>query len=438
MKKIYTFFMVYAIALTTNAQLVFNENFSGFTTGFLGTQGGWVQNDVGPDVRVAIDSQLFYGGYTSGTQYIRVTDENGTDPHKLFSTPIPTNAARFIFISFVVRVDSASQQPNLDDFSISLRNTTVPADVAARFYIAEQQGPGTEIQFGIAAGDENPDYTDLDLNLSYDTTYLIVIRYDVVPGDNNDNAYLWVNPSLGSEPGVDTADASQISSSGEETYGSQFNALLVTQLGEESPVADFDAFRVSHGATSLEAWTNLSPQGAPLPVRLTSFNASRDGLNNIKLVWNTAEENGVMRYVVEKSADGRDFTAIASLPATNQKTYTFTDMQPASDYTYYRIKMVDIDGSYKLSYIISLKSKLSLNILVSPNPVINRLLIQYPKVIIESRLQILNSNGQLIKDFRLPANSVMTTIDLHGLANGLYYVIYKNGTDVFTKMVLKQ
>jgi hypothetical protein len=38
MKKIYTFFMVSAIALTANAQLVFNESFTGYTNGNLGTQ----------------------------------------------------------------------------------------------------------------------------------------------------------------------------------------------------------------------------------------------------------------------------------------------------------------------------------------------------------------------------------------------------------------
>jgi hypothetical protein len=75
---------------------------------------------------------------------------------------------------------------------------------------------------------------------------------------------------------------------------------------------------------------------------------------------------------------------------------------------------------------------------LSPNPVKNALLVQHPKVGTEGRIQIVNANGQLIKDLRLPASAVLTTIDMTGLATGLYHVVFKNGTDVFTKMVLKQ
>jgi type IX secretion system substrate protein len=445
MKKIYTLFMAAAIALTSQAQsLVINENFTGYTLGNLGTQGGWVQSGSGTDVQVKNTTPLmiFSPTYNSGGNYISVAQTNGTDPYKPFSTVagIPTTSNASIFVSFVVRVSDAAKV-NSAVYSISLLDTTTGA-TPLRFYIAEEQAANsTDLAFGVSVGaTNNPAYTTF--SFSPNTTYLIVIRYDIATGGTgNDDAYLWVDPSTTSEPSTATATngtGATESNGTEQAYGSTIDALQISQSGSGSPIADYDAFRVAWGANSATAWTILAPAQSPLPVQLTSFNASQDNLNNIKLVWNTAEEMGIVSYVVEKSTDGRTFNAIGSVAAANQKTYSFTDVQSGSDYSYYRLKMMENDGSFKYSYIVSLKSKLSLNISLSPNPVKEKLLIQHPKVINEGHIQIINANGQFIKDVRVPASAVISTIDMSGLANGMYHVIFRNGSDMFTKTVLKQ
>jgi hypothetical protein len=433
MKKIYSFVIVTIIALTANAQLVINENFTNYTNGDLGTQGGWVPGTGTPDVQVNNANQLYYAGYPSGTKYVSVTNADGKDPIKNFSATIPTNTNRFIFMSFVVRVSAATITSTNDPYSISLQNTA-NSFFLARFYIAKNT-TNTALQFGISVGSEAPAYTNDIYQLN--TTYLIVIRYDVVSGNNNDNVYMWVNPSLASEPASGSANAFHTNSSGEGNYGNTLNALRITQSGTSSPVADFDAFRVSHGPTSLDAWNNLSPAGASLPVVLTSFNAAAEGLNT-KLVWNTEEELNIASYVVEKSADGRTYNTIGSVKATNQKTYSFVDGQPGSDNSYYRLKMVDIDGSFKYSYIVSIKSRLNMNISLSPNPVKNLLMIQHPKVVSDGHIQIINANGQLLKDVRLSANAVISNVDMSGFTSGFYHVVFRNGADVFSKTVIKQ
>lgn len=441
MKKIYSFIMVSIIAMTANSQLVFNENFTGYTNGNLVGQGPagnlWTTAGSGTDVQVANSSPLIYPGYTSGTQYINVAATDGIDPYRLFisSSTIPTTSNRFIFMSFLVRVTSAPQAPNNNTYSIALQNTA-NSNFPARFYIAKDPSSAA-IAFGVGVGTENPAYTSY--NYQTGTTYLIVIRYDVVSGNNNDNAYLWVNPaSLSTEPTAGSANASHISSNGEVTYGTSLNSLKIFQSSAtSSPVASYDAFRVSHGATSLDAWNNLGPAGATLPVQLTSFNANDEGLNT-KLVWNTAEESGISSYVIEKSTDGRTFTAIGSVNAANLKSYSFTDAQGAAENSFYRLKIVEADGSFKYSYIISVKSKLSLNISLSPNPVKSLLMIQHPKAGTNGHIQIVSAAGQTLKDIRLSANAVISNVDMSGFSSGLYHVVFRNGSDVFSKTVLKQ
>jgi len=433
--------MVSIIAMTANSQLVFNENFSGYSTGNLVGQGPtgnkWTTSGTGTDVQVANTTPLIYPGYTSGTEYVTVAAIDGLDPYRNFisSLTIPTTSNRFIFMSFVVRVTSAPQSPNNNTFSISLQNSA-NTNYPARFYI-EKDPSSTAISFGIGVGNENPAYTGF--NYQTNTTYLIVIRYDVVSGNNNDNAYLWVNPSsLSTEPMVGSANASHVSSNGEVAYGTALDGLKITQSSSiYSPVAAYDAFRVAHGATSLDAWNNLSPAGAPLPVQLTSFNANDEGLNT-KLIWNTEEESGIASYVIEKSTDGRTFTAIGSVKAANLKSYSFTDAQAASENSFYRLKMVELDGSFKYSYIISVKSKLSLNISLSPNPVNSSLMIQHPKAGVNGHIQIVGAAGQTLKDIRLSENAVISNVDMSGFSSGLYHVVFRNGSDVFSKTVLKQ
>lgn len=433
MKKIYSLIMVSAIALTSKAQFVINENFTGYTNP-LGTQNGWVQNGTGSDVQINNFNPLIMAGYQSGGNYMSVASVNGTDPHKPFSVNLDPSTAQTIYMSFVIRVADAPQFNEGPDYSIALANTTAGV-FPAQFFVGERNGASTAIEFGVSVGGANADYTSI--GFSYGTTYLIVMRYDVVPGAGNDDVYLWVNPSLIAEPSIDTADVSQQNTT-EAAYGSLLNALKVSQSDDnDSPDADYDGFRVAAGATSAVAWTTLSPAGAPLPVRLTNFNANEEGLST-QLIWNTAEEAGIISYVIEKSTDGRTFNAIGTVKAANLKTYSFTDLQPASTNSFYRLKMVETDGTYKLSYIISIKSRLTTNISLSPNPVKNVLMIHHPKVSTNGHIQILSAKGQLLKDIRLSANTVISNVDMSSFTSGLYHIVYKSGSNMYTKTVIKQ
>jgi hypothetical protein len=445
MKKVYSFVMMTAIAMTVNAQLVIRENFTGYTSGPLSNQGGWVQKGTGTDVQVSTGSPLIKANYTSGSQYITVGTTDGTDPWKPFSAPITTGSDKTIFMSFLVRVTFA-EESNANPapaYSVALRDTTSAnlANIPCKFYVANQQGTGnTNIQFGIALGTSSPVYTNPVF--TYGSTYLIVIRYDIVTGgSNNDRAYLWVDPSTASEPSTTTATGNtgaQQLNSGEAGYGSSLQALQIFQSSASaSPNAAFDAFLVAEGATSTLAWGNLSPAGAPLPVILTSFNAADDGLST-KLIWNVTEENAFASYVIEKSTDGRTFKAIGTIKATSQKTYSFTDGSNSDNSSYYRLKMVDLDGAFKYSYIVSIKSKLNANISLSPNPVKNNLMIQHPKVITEGHIQVISANGQLLKDVKLATNAVISNVDMSGFTSGLYHIVFKSGSEMFNKTVIKQ
>ena len=106
-----------------------------------------------------------------------------------------------------------------------------------------------------------------------------------------------------------------------------------------------------------------------LPVTLSSFTASKSG-NQVSLKWVTAAEQNMDEYQVERSADGRYFSAIGTVAATNQSSsvYNFTDKNPLPGTSYYRLAMIGKVGDRSLSQVLPVQFRNQNNITLSPSP----------------------------------------------------------------------
>jgi hypothetical protein len=97
--------------------------------------------------------------------------------------------------------------------------------------------------------------------------------------------------------------------------------------------------------------SNFIPRNTTLPVALTDFKASKQH-NAVLLQWQTASEQNSASFIIERSADGKDFDAIGNVRAagnsTTNKSYRYEDASPLKGNNYYRLKQVDADG--KISY----------------------------------------------------------------------------------------
>lgn len=94
------------------------------------------------------------------------------------------------------------------------------------------------------------------------------------------------------------------------------------------------------------------------PVVLTLFTAQQQG-KTVALQWQTLSELNSEHFVVETSTTGQNFVAAGTVPATGYSTvlrrYSFMH-QPGiatSERIYYRLKMIDKDGSFNYSAIVS-------------------------------------------------------------------------------------
>ena len=86
--------------------------------------------------------------------------------------------------------------------------------------------------------------------------------------------------------------------------------------------------------------------------------------------WKSASESKMAYYSIERSENGRDFSQIgqaSSLNSTSPSEYVFNDKNLSNEIYYYRLKMVDIDGSFTYSKIISIRLNNSFEIKAFPS-----------------------------------------------------------------------
>lgn len=231
----------------SNAQLLY-EDVDGFTTGNLGTQGGWVPNNSGGDVQIGNASPITFDGYNGGDEeYIIISSTDGIDPHKEFTS---LTSSTKIWFSFLINVSSAS---SAGAYFITLRNTD-NTNYFSRIYIKDNSG--TSFSIGTHKVDGTP--VNYGGAYNYNETYLFVARYDWNTETNSDdNFYLWINPDITSEPSTSTADYS-ITGSSDNNFGAVINSIMVHQVGTDAPTACIDALRLSANPDASVGWDELN------------------------------------------------------------------------------------------------------------------------------------------------------------------------------------
>ncbi len=111
-----------------------------------------------------------------------------------------------------------------------------------------------------------------------------------------------------------------------------------------------------------------------LAASFSSFNASLD--NGIAdLQWTTAEETNTDHFIVERSADAASWetagTVKASGNAAANHDYHFSDPFPLTGISYYRLAIVDIDGTTNYSKTVSIQQAAAGAIRIFPDPIVN-------------------------------------------------------------------
>ncbi len=186
-----------------------------------------------------------------------------------------------------------------------------------------------------------------------------------------------------------------------------------------------------------EFWLNTGgfDRIMPLPVKLIEFTAQKAAASNVLLTWKTGSETDVDRYEIEVASGeallqaGR-FTKLATVPAAGNssgiRSYSFTDNQTEKiGPQYYRLKIIDTDGSFTYSPVRSVVFDEAVLGQVYPNPSKGNFYLLY-QLNKDEVLQasVYDAGGRLVKEIRAVANGFVQklNIDLSSgdFASGLY------------------
>lgn len=259
--------------------------------------------------------------------------------------------------------------------------------------------------------------------------YSINRYYDIVPTNNTA-----LNATI--KFSYLDAELASINESELKLWSSANNGGSWTLLGADAQDATTN-FVLKNGVGQMNRFTLASSVTNPLPVRFLSFNGQVVG-NNVLLNWATGFELNNHHFELEKSIDGKNFSAFAKvLPAGNAggASYQSTDFNPfTSSAIYYRIKQVNNDGTYSYTKVIYFTKGRYTNKLIGvyPNPAAGPVHIRFTSngESTTTMLQVFDSKGLLVASKQLNIQTGLNDIpyDISQLAQGVY-IIKLSGID---------
>jgi hypothetical protein len=166
------------------------------------------------------------------------------------------------------------------------------------------------------------------------------------------------------------------------------------------------------------------------------------------LNWVSAMESDFSHYIVERSYDGKEYddvTMIFSHPIHGSDagySYTESFKSPSHALVYYRLKMVDKDGSIKYSYIRILKMNAKqegLAITTYPNPVASELRITIPAAWQDQQVvyDMFSTNGKMVKRYISNHASQTETLQLNDINAGTYVIRLSSGSESAVQQIVK-
>ncbi len=283
------------------------------------------------------------------------------------------------------------------------RNTSIPGSIS---FSSSQDYPmidlANDIQISDLDGDGKPEVVPIIENSS--PSYISVLNNISTPG--NISFAPVVNYLTGLNP---------------------FSGAVVDVDGDGMPDL------LSANATSGTISILKNQSSVPLPLSLLSFRGILKE-NEVELIWQTTAELNTSSFEIERSTNENSFSIIGSLKASNNPNgmiYEYPDTNSPEGLIFYRLKMIDINGNFNYSPIISIKHNIDQNIYsVFPNPTNSFIEMKHPVSSDQAYLKIIDITGRIVYSNKDVKGSSQTSIIVANLSHGTYEILWidKNKT----------
>ena len=417
-----------AVAWATSAQPVFYEAFNyGAVSGSLAGLPGspWTQTGSTATNPVQYDA-------SGNLSFPGMSDLGGklvfTNTGQDIVAPLPgaVNSGT-LYLAMLVSISSANAT---GDYFAHFTQSAGATQFYGRVFV---RSSGSNIQFGLmknAGGSPNYANELFDLN----TTYCLVLKYafNTLASTSDDAADLYVFKAAEGLPVVEPA--SSLVRHDLNSDATSIAAVSIRQgTSSSAPAGSVDNMAV---ATS---WAALSTY--ILPLQLRNFQVSANASGRVTANWQTLQESHMSHFEIERSSDGQQFVAAGRVAARNLptvNTYTFNDGLRLGATTWYRLKMVEEDGSFNYSPVVLVHriSKSSLSLF--PNPAGSQLMVRYAPASEAAQLRLYTADGRMVKTWPVQQQGLQTSVPVGDLPAGIYHVLLADGQAQSWSKFMKQ
>ncbi|GGM96539.1 hypothetical protein GCM10010967_32770 [Dyadobacter beijingensis] len=170
-----------------------------------------------------------------------------------------------------------------------------------------------------------------------------------------------------------------------------------------------------------------------LPVTVAQFEAYKNE-NRALLGWTTTEETNAERFEIEHGTNGKSWQQIGVTAAKGPgNRYEFSHDHPRAGTNLYRLKMVDNDGTFAYSKVVSVAFDKENTVAVFPNPAAGAFSIAWPASQQILLVRLKNGAGTTVQSFEKPAGN---QIGLKGVRAGIYVVEIETASEKYTGKVV--
>lgn len=190
----------------------------------------------------------------------------------------------------------------------------------------------------------------------------------------------------------------------------------------------------------------VSGSFALLPVKFENVKGIQKN-NSIEIAWTNATESDLLYYVVERSANAQNFTDLTTLsPEKNNggaADYLFTDRQPLSNTSFYRIKAVETTGRVIYSNIIKIETAVNGTALnIYPNPAFKgaSIAMQINNITAGNyHVKIYNTSGQLMLSQNIfsGGSSLNQSLSVGNWQKGMYVLEIEGAVTLQKQLVVQ-
>ena len=206
---------------------------------------------------------------------------------------------------------------------------------------------------------------------------------------------------------------------------------------------------ISPNGSSSTGWLGglTCADGGVVPVSLINW-AAQWRSSKIQLNWLVENQINLARYQIERSIDGRQFAPIGTVAAQangGRLQYAFMDENvPGAEVIYYRLKMLDTDGSHRYSSIIKMRrsTQSQTELLAAwPNPVKDILTMEFESKRLQTvQYMVLDAGGKQLLHGRAQVNTGIQQlyINVGHLPAGVYTLQLKGSDAVLSHKLIKE